>query len=86
VSADGRDVVSHAGSRLLADLADRTTLAAELAGVLGHLDRPRAVHGPGRVLVDLAVAVADGAQCISDIAVLAEQPGLFGSVASDSTV
>jgi hypothetical protein len=40
----------------------------------------------GGVLVDLAVAVADGAECSSDIAVLADQPGLFGPVASDSTV
>jgi hypothetical protein len=44
------------------------------------------VHDPGRVLVDLAVAVADGAECISDVAVLTDQPGLFGPVASDSTV
>jgi hypothetical protein len=86
VSADGRGVVSHAGSRLLADLAERTTLTGELTGVLGHLARPRTVHDPGRVLVDLAVAVADGAECICDIAVLADQPALFGVVASDSTV
>jgi hypothetical protein len=37
------------------------------------------------VLIDLAVAVADGAQTISDIAVLVDQPELFGPVASDST-
>jgi hypothetical protein len=86
VTADGRGVVSHAGSRLLADLADRATLTGELCRALAGLARPRAVHDPGRVLVDLAVAVADGAECISDIAVLADQPGLFGSVASDSTV
>lgn len=86
VSADGRGVVSHAGSRLLADLAARTTLTGQLSAVLAPLGRPRAVHDPGRVLVDLAVAVADGAECISDIAVLADQPGLFGQVASDSTV
>ena len=86
VTADGRGVVSHAGSRLLADLADRTTLTAELSAVLVAVGRPRAVHDPGRVLVDLAVAIADGAECISDIAVLADQPGLFGPVASDSTV
>src|SRR3954451_52914 len=86
VSADGRGVVSHAGCRLLADLADRTTLTGRLSAVLARLGRPRAVHDPGRVLVDLAVAVADGAECISDIAVLADRPGLFGSVASDSTV
>jgi hypothetical protein len=86
VSADGRGVVSHAGSRLLADLADRTTLTGELSRTLAGLARPRAVHDPGRVLVDVAVAVADGAECISDVAVLADQPDLFGSVASDSTV
>jgi hypothetical protein len=86
VSADGRGVVSHAGSRLLADLADRTTLTSELAEALAQLGRPRTVHDPGRVLVDLAVAVADGAECISDIAVLGDQRELFGSVASDSTV
>jgi hypothetical protein len=86
VSADGRGVVSHAGSRLLADLADRTTLTGELAEALGQLGRARAVHDSGRVLVDLAVAVADGAECISDIAVLADQSALFGPVASDSSV
>ena len=86
VSADGRGVVSHAGSRLLAELADRTTLTGELVEALRHVGRPRAVHDPGRVLADLAVAIADGAECISDIAVLADQPGLFGPVASDSTV
>jgi hypothetical protein len=86
VTADGRGVVSHAGSRLLADLADRTSLTGRLSAALAGVGRPRAVHDPGRVLVDLAVAVADGAECISDIAVLADQPGLFGAVASDSTV
>jgi hypothetical protein len=86
VSADGRGVVSHAGSRLLADLADRTTLSGELVEALRHLARPRTAHPPGRVLVDVAVAVCDGAECISDIAVLADQPDLFGAVASDSTV
>jgi hypothetical protein len=86
VSADGRGVVSQAGSRLLAELADRSTLTAGLSMALARLGRPRAVHDPGRVLVDLAVAVAAGAECISDIAVLADQPGLFGPVASDSTV
>ena len=70
----------------MADLADRTTLSSELIEALRHLARPRAVHDPGRVLVDVAVAVADGAECISDVAVLTDQPALFGSVASDSTV
>jgi len=85
VTADGAGVVSHAGSRLLADLADATTLTRELAAALDGVRGPRPRHDPGRVLVDLAVSIADGAETISDIAVLADQPALFGPVASDST-
>jgi hypothetical protein len=77
--------VSHAGTRLLADLADVTTLTAELSEALTGVRGKRPRHAPGRVLVDLAVAIADGAEAISDIAVLADQPALFGPVASDST-
>jgi hypothetical protein len=77
--------VSHAGSRLLADLGDRATLSAELSGALAGLRKPRARLDPGRILLDLAVAVADGATTISDIAVLGDQSELFGAVASDST-
>ena len=60
-TADGEGVVSHAGSRLLADVADRTTLTEQLSLVLDGLRKPRARHDPGRVLVDMAVAIADGA-------------------------
>jgi hypothetical protein len=85
VTADGAGLVSHAGTRLLADLADATTLTAELSEVLLGVRGPRPRHDPGRVLVDLAVAIADGAEAISDIAVLGDQAALFGPVASDST-
>ena len=85
VTADGEGVVSHAGSRLLADVADKTTLTAQLAEDLAGLRKPRARHDPGRVLVDMAVAVTDGATTISDVAALADQAALFGPVASDST-
>ena len=40
-TADGEGVVSHAGSRLLADVADRTTLTAELGEALVGLRKPR---------------------------------------------
>jgi hypothetical protein len=85
VSADGAGVVSHAGSRLFADLADRTTLTAQLSAVFAGRVSPQTLHDPGRVLTDLAVSIADGGECISDIATLADQPGLFGPVASDTT-
>jgi Transposase DDE domain group 1 len=85
VSADGVGVVSHAGSRLLADLADRSGLTAALSAVFAGRTAPQTAHDPGRVLTDLAVMIAEGGECLSDIATLADQPGVFGPVASDST-
>jgi Transposase DDE domain group 1 len=85
VTADGRGVASHAGSRLLADLADAAGLSAAFSEALAGLRERRAGHDPGRVLVDVAVMLADGGQAISDLAVLRDQPGLFGSVASTAT-
>jgi hypothetical protein len=38
----GPGVVSHAGTRLLADLADATTLTAELSGALDGVRGPPA--------------------------------------------
>jgi hypothetical protein len=85
VSADGAGVVSHVGARLLADLADRTTLTGHLSEVFASRTAPQTAHDPGRVLVDVAVMLADGGECISDIATLADQVDVFGAVASDST-
>ncbi len=34
------------------------------------------------MLAHLAVAIADGADCLSDLAALREQPALFAAVAS----
>ncbi len=42
-------------------------------------------HDPGVVLSHLAVAIADGADCLSDMQVLREQTELFGPVASRPT-
>jgi hypothetical protein len=85
VSADRTGVVSHVGARLLADLAEWTTLTGRLSELFAARVAPQTAHDPGRVLVDVAVMLADGGECISDIATLADQPGVFGPVASDST-
>jgi Transposase DDE domain group 1 len=85
VTADGSGVVSHVGSRLLAGLADRTGLTAAFSDALAGLRERRSGHDPGRVLTDLAVLLADGGRCISDLAVLRDQPVLFGPVASTAT-
>jgi hypothetical protein len=69
----------------LADVADQTTLTAQLSAVFGQHRAPQTAHDRGRVLADLAVMIADGGECISDIAALADQSAVFGLVASDST-
>lgn len=85
VSADGSGVVGHAGTRLLADLADATGLTAAYSTALRPL-RPRGTgHDPGRITTDLAVMLADGGEAIADLAVLRDQAEVFGSVASTPT-
>jgi len=85
VCGGGSGVVSHAGSRLLAELADRAGVTGLFGDVLAGLRERRSGHDPGRVLVDLAVMLADGGTTISDLAVLRNQPELFGRVASTAT-
>lgn len=46
----------------------------------------RAVHDPGKVLLDVATAVALGGDCLADVAVVRAQAEVFGPVASDPTV
>jgi hypothetical protein len=85
VTTDGAGVVSHVGTRLLAGLADRSGLTPAFSEALAGLRERRSGHDPGRVLTDLAVLLADGGRCISDLAVLRDQPTLFGPVASTAT-
>src|SRR5207249_9106511 len=85
IAADQSSLVSRSGTVLVAELAGRLGLDRELSAVLAHLFRRRPQHDPGRVLVDLATMVIDGGDCVSDLGALAEQPDLFGSVASHST-
>jgi Transposase DDE domain group 1 len=86
VTIDGRGVVSHAGTRLLADVADATGVSAALSDALAGLRERRSGHDPGRVLTDVAVMLADGGEAISDLGVLRDPPQLFGPVASTAAL
>jgi hypothetical protein len=44
------------------------------------------VHGPGKIVTDLAIAVAPGGDCLADVAVLRAQPELCRPVASDPVI
>ena len=83
VTADGEGIVSHAGLALLRALADRTGLTGGLSRALAS--RRLLIHDRGRVMADLACAIADGAEVISDFRVMGDQRELFGPVASVPT-
>jgi hypothetical protein len=85
VAADGDGLVSHAGAALLAETADRVGLTRELSRALGGLRERRGRHDLGRVVRDLAVMLADGGDCLSDLRAVRDQEPLFGPVASDTT-
>ncbi len=83
VSADGEGIVSHAGLAILRQLAGKTGLAGGLSHALAS---PQLlIHDRGRVTADLACAIADGSEVISDFRVLTDQKELFGLVASVPT-
>ena len=85
VRADGEGLVSHAGAFLLVELADRLGLAAALSGAMASTRERRSAHDPGVVVRDLAVAIADGGDRVTDLGVLRGQEALFGAVASETT-
>ncbi len=85
VTTDGKNLVSHAGTALLSELADRSGLTEAMSAAMAGCGINWHTHDPGVVLTHLAVAIADGADCLSDLASLREQSELFGPVASIAT-
>lgn len=75
-----------AGSVLLVKTATTVGLDRELSAALTRWRKPRAVHDPGKIMLDLAIAVAVGGDCLADIDQVRSAPAVFGHVASDPTV
>ncbi|MER5556723.1 IS1380 family transposase [Streptomyces sp. NPDC002793] len=86
VQDDGRQVVSQAGAVLLVETVRKTGLDKAVSAALSPWRYPRAVHDPGKVLLDVALAVASGGDCLADVGMLRAEPTVFGPVASDPTV
>lgn len=76
VDASGHGVVSHAGSVLLTKTAEVVGLTAALSAALEPWRKPNAVHDPGKILLDLALAVAIGGDCLADIGVIRAERGV----------
>jgi hypothetical protein len=78
-------LICSAGAVLLVQAARECGLDRWLGKRLAVWRLPLAIHDPGKIVMDLAVAVALGGDCVADIAVVRAQPGMFGLVASDPT-
>lgn len=86
VEGGGSGVVSQAGGVLLVETALKAGLDSSISAALAPWRRPRAAHDPGKVLLDVALAVALGGDCLADVGMLRAEPAVFGPVASDPTV
>ena len=86
VEGGSESLISSSGALMLLATAAASGLAVGLSRGLGSWRPARAVHDPGKTVLDLAVAIALGGDCLADVAVLRAQPQLFGAVASDPSV
>src|SRR6266513_2358381 len=85
VTADGKGLATHAGSRLLAEMADRSGLTDALSEALAPMCKRRRRHDPGKVISDLAVTIAGGGDALANLLGLRLQADVFGAVASVPT-
>lgn len=79
-------VVSQAGGVLLVETVRKAGLDTAISAALTPWRKARAVHDPGKILLDVALAVVLGGDCLADVAMLRAEPAVFGPVASDPTV
>ncbi|GED98689.1 IS1380 family transposase [Gordonia crocea] len=86
VTGDGAGIVSHAGLALVTRTAEVAGLPRLLSDALTLWRKDYATHDPGKIVLDLAVAMVGGADCAADLAVLRGRETVFGPVASDPTV
>jgi DDE family transposase len=78
--------VGQAGGVLLVETVRVSGLDAGMSATLSPWRKPLAIHDPGKVVLDLALTLALGGDCLADIALLRAEPGVYGLVASDPTV
>jgi Transposase DDE domain group 1 len=86
VESGCESLISSGGAALLLQTARVGGLTQGLSHGLAPWRLARSTHDPGKTVLDLAVAVALGGDCLADVALVRAQPELFGPVASDPTV
>lgn len=78
--------VGQAGGVLLTETVRATGLDQALSVALTPWRRPLAQHDPGKILLDLALTLAVGGDCLADVASVRAEPDVYAQVASDPTI
>lgn len=86
VESGSESLISSTGASLLLQTGQVSGLTRGLSQQLGSWRLARSVHDPGKTVLDLAVTIALGGDCLADAALLRAQSELFGVVASDPTI
>lgn len=86
VTGDGTNVTSQAGTHLLGRIAQQLGVAEGAGAVMADTVTRASAHDRGTLLTQVAMMIAAGGRCLSDLKTLRDQPVLFGEVASDATV
>ena len=68
--------VGQAGGVLLTQTVRTAGLDVGLSAGLAPWRKPFAVHDPGKVVLDLALSLALGGDCLADVGVLRAEPGV----------
>lgn len=84
VTADARALTGRAGLGLVAETAKAIGMTRALSKAVAGA-RSWTVHDPGKVLRDVALTLADGGDALRHMAVIDNQPELFGAIASPAT-
>ena len=79
-------LICASGALLLKETIRIAGLDRGLSRALAPWRPARAAHDPGKVMLDVATAVALGGDCLADVAAVRSQPEVFGTVASDATL
>lgn len=81
---NGETLHSQAGALLLADMVRKSVLNTAISVALTPWRKLRAVHDPGKILLDVALAVALGGGCLADIGMLSQTRPVLGNVRPES--
>jgi hypothetical protein len=78
--------VGHGGGALLTSTVLASGLDVAMSEALRPWRKAWAIHDPGKILIDLALTLALGGDCLADAAVVRGEPGVYGPVASNPVI